>query len=92
MVVLEAQAVKIPVIVSDTGGAAELVRPNLDGFHFQRANADSLAKKMQALIDDRTLIEKMRKSIRPIKSVEEDAHEVIGYYEQVISQRTRVQE
>jgi hypothetical protein len=47
---------------------------------------------MQALIDDRTLIEKMRKSIRPIKSVEEDAHEVIGYYEQVISQRTRVQE
>jgi glycosyltransferase involved in cell wall biosynthesis len=87
MVVLEAQAVKIPAIVSDTGGAAELVRPNLDGLHFQRANIDSLAQKMRAFIDEPALLEKMRENIRPVKTIEENARELEGYYERVISQR-----
>ncbi len=87
MVVLEAHAVKIPAIVSDTGGAAELVRPNVDGFHFQRASVESLAEKMRMFLDEPSLLDTMCANMPHVKTVQENARELEGYYARVIAQR-----
>ena len=46
VVIQEALAVNVPLIVSDIGGMAEKVRPNLDGLHFRAGDYVDLADKI----------------------------------------------
>ncbi len=56
---LEAMASGLPVIVTDTGGTAELVDGN--GFIIQKASADSIVEALENFIQDRNLMLKMGK-------------------------------
>jgi glycosyltransferase involved in cell wall biosynthesis len=84
VVVEEALAVKIPVIVSNMGGAAELVRDGLDGFHFERGNAQSLLEKVRLIIENTSILDKLKTTMNPVKTAEENARELLEYYKLLI--------
>jgi glycosyltransferase involved in cell wall biosynthesis len=56
---LEAMAMGLPVVLSRTGGAAEMVEPGRNGFLFSPGNVDELAGHIAALAHDRDLTRKI---------------------------------
>ena len=50
--VLEAMAMETPVVVTDAGGTADLVRNGIDGLLVGRGNPDTLASAMRQLLAD----------------------------------------
>lgn len=61
IVALEAMAAGTPVIVSRTGGFAEIVRHGTNGLHAEPNNAESLANSVVALLVADGLAEKLRR-------------------------------
>jgi len=49
LVILEAMAIGLPVLVPDRGGAATLVEPGKSGFHFRANDPISLSQQLLAL-------------------------------------------
>ena len=56
---LEAMASRLPVIVTPTGGTAELVDPGVNGFVFDWADVNSLTRYLHCLALDRSIIHRM---------------------------------
>ena len=52
LVALEAMACGTPVVASETGGLAFLVRDGETGFHVPTADPDALAEKLRLIIQD----------------------------------------
>ena len=48
---LEAMALGLPVVLSDIGGAADMVRPGAEGFLFPAGDTDALVERLAALAD-----------------------------------------
>jgi glycosyltransferase involved in cell wall biosynthesis len=66
---------RTPVITSDIGGMAELVRDEVDGLHFAVGDAKDLARQLGRLVDDSGLLGRLA-TPRPVKTMEEDAREM----------------
>lgn len=69
MVIQEALASKVPLIVSDIGGMSEKVTNNVNGLHFRAGKPLALAEKMSQVVMDRDIKIKMQKNINPVVSV-----------------------
>lgn len=68
LVILEALALKKPVIGSAVGGVKELIKDNLNGFLFQLGSEKELAQKIRILIGDENLRKKFGENgFNPIK-------------------------
>jgi len=61
---LEAMAAGLPVIVTPTGGTAELVTPGLNGFIVNWADVDELVRHLAKLAQNRSLAKQMGKESR----------------------------
>lgn len=75
----EAFLLRTPVIASDLGGMAELVREGADGLLFKVGDAVSLAKSVQRLLDEPGLLERVSRG-RSVKTMAEDAREMEARY------------
>ncbi len=64
LVVLEAMACGLPVIVSDRTGAAECVSEGVDGYVVRAGDVDALAERMARLAGDRTRAATMGRAAR----------------------------
>jgi glycosyltransferase involved in cell wall biosynthesis len=64
LVIAEAMACGRPVIVSNAGGAAEIVAPGVDALVHEPGNADDLAAQIVALATDRGLRERLGQAAR----------------------------
>jgi 1,4-alpha-glucan branching enzyme len=64
LVNIEAMGVGVPVVASNTGGNAEIVRHGLDGFLFQPGNAHELSIYLEKICTDQTLATNMGHSAR----------------------------
>ena len=73
LVIQEAQAAQIPVLVSDRGGMAELVHDGIDGFTFKLGDADDLRQKMQRIIDNPEILSALKPSIEKVRTIQDDA-------------------
>jgi len=80
----------IPVITSDLGGMAELVRDNESGFVFKTGDAADLRKKMERLITERELLEKLSRGLPAVKTISEDADGMERIYRRLISGKAPV--
>lgn len=80
MVILEARAAGIPAIVSNIGGAAELITPGQTGWHFARGDATALAAVLNTLATQPEQINAMRRTLPPVKTMAQNAQELLGVY------------
>jgi glycosyltransferase involved in cell wall biosynthesis len=70
---------RTPVIASDIGGMAELVRDGADGLHFRAGDADDLASKLRQLATDTDLLGRLTE-FRHVASMAEDARSMEARY------------
>ncbi len=89
-IIREAFAAGLPVIASNLGGMAEMVRHEHDGLLFDPGSAEDLAAQMSRLLDEPGLLEGLRKGIRRPMSIEEDAESVRARYEGLLHDRRKV--
>lgn len=87
--ILEAQAVGIPVIGSNLGGIAELVRDGENGLLFAVDDADELAKRLQRLLDDPATVRRLRNAPNTFRSVEHELDELETLYQALLLPDTR---
>ncbi len=86
LVILEAMAMGLPVIASQTGGLGELVDDNHTGFLFQRANAEELSYRLQQIWNGPVLSDRMGQNGREKAEREYTqaifAQRLFSYYDQ----------
>jgi glycosyltransferase involved in cell wall biosynthesis len=80
-VVFEAFAAGLPVVATDLGGMSEFVKHEESGLLFERENAEDLARQLRRLCEEPGLIERLRRGIGPVKTVEENAEELERLYD-----------
>jgi glycosyltransferase involved in cell wall biosynthesis len=83
----EARLAGIPVIGARIGGIPEFVDHDVSGLLFAPGDVGDLRVQMQRLLDEWRLLERLRQGVRPVKSIEENAHELEGAYRRLIAER-----
>lgn len=69
-----------PVIASNAGGMAELVRHEKSGLLFKLGDAESLRRALKEIVEGGTPIEKLQKGLPEVKTIEDDAADMIKRY------------
>jgi glycosyltransferase involved in cell wall biosynthesis len=80
MVVLEAFAAGIPVIGSNLGGIAELVEHEVNGLLVKHDSIEEWSDVLTKLSKERDLLNHLRNGVKPPRSMEEVAEEMITIY------------
>lgn len=87
VVIAEAFAARTPVVATDLGGMAEIVRHEQNGLLFQRGSIDDLARQLERFVTEPDLLVRLRSSIGQVKSVEEEAFELEVIYQNIVLHR-----
>ena len=85
-IIVEALAMKTPVIASKIGGIVELIDDGINGLLCEPGNVDDLASKLQRVVDDPTLLPKLRDGIQPIMRTEDEIDKLLDLYSSLIKQ------
>ena len=88
LVIKEAFAAGLPVVVSDLGGMAELVRHDVDGLRFPAGDVDALAACLRRLVDEPDLVARLRAGIRAPATIAEDAARTLRRYQALVTPST----
>jgi glycosyltransferase involved in cell wall biosynthesis len=80
IVIQEAFAAGIPVIVSAGTSLAESVVPDKDGLCFKQGSAEDLGRQIRRLLDEPALLGHLRSGIPPVHSIEENVRQLLGVY------------
>jgi glycosyltransferase involved in cell wall biosynthesis len=86
-VILEAFAHQTPVIASNLGGIAELVADKKTGLLFTPNNADDLAQKLKAVLDDPGILISLQKNIVPPTTLDTEMNELSQIYQSILPGR-----
>ena len=86
LIIQEAFAAKVPVIASNLGALAERVTDGLDGLLVPPHDATALRETIEKLIDNRSLLDGLRNNIPPVKNLGEHTDEILGLYEELLSE------
>ncbi len=84
-VILEAFEMRLPVIVANLGGMAELVEHEKSGLHFQHNNVSNLAHQLQRLFDEPALLAQLQNGIPVVKTIDEEMEAVVAEYRQLLT-------
>ena len=85
LAILEARATETPLLVSDLGGMAELVEPDRHGWRFRPGDADDLARRLERVLVDPTILERLDFGGEPVKDTRRIAQEVEVLYRSGLS-------
>jgi len=92
IVALEAMAAGTPVVVSDSGGLAEIVKHEGDGLHAITGSASSLADQILRILKNDFLAKKLRENaLQKIKTMYDwrvIARKTIDVYETVVQENS----
>ena len=83
----EAFMAHIPVITANIGGMAELVQDGINGLLFQVGDPKDLARKMQKVIDDPRLIERLSSRIDSVIPMENHVLEIRKIYRTLVNRK-----
>lgn len=87
-VIREAFAAGLPVIASDLGGMAEMVRHERNGLLFAPGDSAALARAIGRLLDEPDLLDRLRQGISRPMSIEEDAAQTVARYARLCGPRS----
>jgi len=82
-VILEAFALKTPVIASNLGGMAELIDDGQNGFVFEVGDAEHLAEKIKELINHPERLASLQEGILPLRSQRAEIDDLETIYRNV---------
>ncbi len=85
LVIQSALASKTPLIVTNLGGMAELVRHGFNGLVFELNSVSSLAEQLNKVLDEPDLLETMRDNIAPERSVLQMVDDIEAVYKDALS-------
>jgi glycosyltransferase involved in cell wall biosynthesis len=80
MTILEAHAAGVPVLASDLGGMAEMVRHGVDGLLFRVGDPQDLAARLWELVENPDLLSRLRAGIPPVWTLEQEFSEMMEIY------------
>jgi glycosyltransferase involved in cell wall biosynthesis len=86
LVIQEALASGVPVLVADGGAMVEKIRPDVDGLVFRRGDAGDLAAKLDSLARDPSLLRRLKDNIRPPQSIGDGAQKLEGIYQGLVEE------
>ncbi len=72
LVVQEAFLAGVPVVASRTGGIPEIVKDGTNGLLFEPGNPADLARALTRLIDDPTLLQRLRAGLPAVRDIADD--------------------
>lgn len=87
VVIQEALLHRRPIICSDIGGMAEKVRDGGDGLHFRAGNGQHLADRIVEVLNDETVWDRLRSTMRAPFSTRDCALEHLGLYRGLLSEK-----
>jgi glycosyltransferase involved in cell wall biosynthesis len=88
LVVLEAFAGGKPVVGSDLGGIAELVRHERDGLLVPHDDVAAWTAAMARLATDSSLYERLCQGIGPVRTMADVAHDMVALYRELVAVNT----
>jgi glycosyltransferase involved in cell wall biosynthesis len=91
LVIQEAFATRTPVIATNVGGMAEMVSAESNGLLFERGNPDDLARQLQRLVDDSSLLDRLMAGIPRVKTVQEEVTELEQIYLELVRLKNNTQ-
>jgi glycosyltransferase involved in cell wall biosynthesis len=91
IVVLEAFQYGRPVICSDIGGMSEKVADGVNGLHFRRGQASSLAEVMRRAATEPGLWDRLRAGIPSVPMIEDRAAALARVYRDLLESRRRIE-
>jgi GT2 family glycosyltransferase/glycosyltransferase involved in cell wall biosynthesis len=83
-VIREAYAAGLPVIASNLGGMAEMVRHEQTGLLFRPGDAVDLRRAIERLIAEPHLLTGLARGAPDMMSIEDDARQIIEVYEELV--------
>jgi glycosyltransferase involved in cell wall biosynthesis len=89
LVIPEAFTAGVPVVASDLAGMAEAVRHGVDGLLFRPGDAADLRRTLRRLVEDRSLLARLRSGAPAVKSLAAHAAEMAALFEQARERRRR---
>jgi glycosyltransferase involved in cell wall biosynthesis len=84
LVVLSSFAFKTPVVASNVGSLADLIVHGENGLLFEIGNANDLALQVRRLIGEPSLLKRLRAGISEVKTIDQNAEELLGIFTRVI--------
>jgi len=84
LVILEARAAGVPVVVSGHGALVEKVRHEVDGLHFPPGDVPALRATLHRLLDEPDLLPRLRAGVRPPTDIAGHARQVEAIYRQFV--------
>jgi glycosyltransferase involved in cell wall biosynthesis len=85
MVVYEAFAAGTPVIGSRRGGIAELVEHEKNGLLVEASSTEAWANAIRRLVEDRTLLPRLKQGIGPVRTMRDVASEMQPVYARALA-------
>ncbi len=84
LVVLSSFSLKTPVIASNVGSLADLVEHGKNGLLFEMGNADDLASQLRRLIEEPSLLNRLRAGISEVRTIDQNAEELLDIYSRLV--------
>jgi glycosyltransferase involved in cell wall biosynthesis len=84
LVVLEAVAAGVPVLGSNLGGIAELVRHRVDGLLVKPGSATDWSLALKQLVEDGALLARLANGVRPPRRMDAVADDMLRVYRQAL--------
>ena len=88
-VIFEAFAAGVPVVATDLGGLSEFVGHGENGLLFELDHEEDLARQLRRLGEEPGLLERLKRGIEPVKTLEEYADELEELYDTLLNKGTR---
>ncbi len=85
--VLEAQAHRVPVISSNIAGVSDVIHHEHNGLLFRNQDSQDLARQIQRCITSPELVGMLAQNSQLIKSIRQEAGEILELYEAVVESK-----
>ena len=82
-VIQEAHAAHVPVLASRLGGMRELVTDEHDGLLFDPGNPQDLARQLRRLLEEPTLLERLRPDGTSVRTEHDEMRELLAHYQRL---------
>lgn len=86
--IFESYSARIPIIASNIGGFPDFIKEGVNGCLFNPGDSRELAKKIDDILDHPDIIISYARNIPFLKTIKENAEELISLYQKCLSMKT----